>query len=100
MFDWLKKALGDSGPERRGRREPEPEFRRAKLPPRRSEQTQTTTGSSGLRAVPGALSASDRVTGQVVYNLLTPHMQQFMGRCIGAIKRSAVTATGTGPFSI
>jgi hypothetical protein len=100
MFDWLKKAFGDSKPERRRRREPEPEFRRAKLPPRRSEQTQTATGTFGLRAVPGALTASDRVTGQVAYNLLTPHMQQFMGRCIGAIKRNGVSAAGTGQFSI
>jgi hypothetical protein len=54
----------------------------------------------GLRPVPGALVASDRATGQVVYNLLTPHMQQFMGRCVSAIKRAGVVAKGTGQFSI
>lgn len=101
MFDWLKKTFGDSKPNRRQRREPEPEreFRPAKLPPHRSEQTPPTS-SSGLRAVPGALVASDRATGQVVYNMLTPHMQQFMGRCVGAIKRAGIAAKGTGQFSI
>jgi hypothetical protein len=53
-----------------------------------------------LRPVPGALVASDRATGQVVYNLLTPHMQQFMGRCVSAIKRAGIVAKGTGQFSI
>jgi hypothetical protein len=53
-----------------------------------------------LRPVPGALVASDRATGRVVYNLLTPHMQQFMGRCVSAIKRGGIVAKGTGQFSI
>jgi hypothetical protein len=56
--------------------------------------------ASGLRPVPGALVASDKATGQVVYNLLTPHMQQFMGRCVSAIKRGGIAAKGTGQFSI
>jgi hypothetical protein len=101
MFDWLKKAFGDSEPERRHRREPEPEreFRPAKLPPRRDQQTPPPP-AWGLRAVPGALVSQDKHTGQVVYNLLTPHMEQFMGRCIGAIKRTGVAAKGTGQFSV
>ena len=32
--------------------------------------------------------------------MLTPHMQQFMGRCVGAIKRAGIAAKGTGQFSI
>ena len=56
--------------------------------------------ASGLRPVPGALVASDKATGQVVYNMLTPHMQQFMGRCVSAIKRGGIAAKGTGQFSI
>jgi hypothetical protein len=56
--------------------------------------------ATGLRPVPGALVASDRATAQVVYNLLTPHMQQFMGRCVSAIKRGGIVARGTGQFSI
>ena len=41
MFDWLKRAFGGSEPKRRRRSEPppEPEFRPAKLPPRRDEKT-------------------------------------------------------------
>jgi hypothetical protein len=38
--------------------------------------------------------------GQVVYNLLTPHMQQFLGRSVGAIKREGIKAKGTGQFSV
>ena len=53
----------------------------------------------GLKAVPGALSYAKR-DGVVVYNLLTPHMQQFMGRCVGAIKKAGIAAKGTGQFSI
>jgi hypothetical protein len=56
--------------------------------------------ASGLRPVSGALVASDKATGQVVYNMLTPHMQQFMGRCVSAIKRGGMAAKGTGQFSI
>jgi hypothetical protein len=32
--------------------------------------------------------------------MLTPHMQQFMGRCVGAVKRAGISAKGTGQFSI
>ena len=52
-----------------------------------------------LRAVPGALAWSDS-SGRVIYNTLTPHMKQFMGRCIGGIKRVGIAATGTGQFSV
>ena len=56
--------------------------------------------ASGLRPVPGAWVASDKATGQVLYNMLTAHMQQFMGRCVSAIKRAGITAKGTGQFSV
>jgi hypothetical protein len=51
-----------------------------------------------LRPVPGAAVMSH--DGKVIYNMLTPHMQQFLGRCIGAIKKVGITAKGTGQFSI
>jgi hypothetical protein len=51
-----------------------------------------------LRAVPGAAAVSHE--GKVIYNLLTPHMQQFLGRCVGAIKKAGITAKGTGQFSV
>jgi hypothetical protein len=54
---------------------------------------------AGLREVPGALVART-LDGRVAYNILTPHMQQFMGRCVSAIKRSGIAAKGTGQFSI
>ena len=61
-------------------------------------------GSSGdaprrLRAVPGAgvVQAQD---GRVIYNFLDPGMQQFMGNCVGAVKRAGIRAKGTGQFSI
>jgi len=38
--------------------------------------------------------------GRVIYNLLTPHMQQFMGRSVGAIKKAGLLAKGTGQFSV
>ena len=56
------------------------------------------TGQKSLRAVPGAMAYS--IGGKVAYNLLTPHMQQFMGRCIGAIKKAGIAARGTRQFSI
>jgi hypothetical protein len=52
----------------------------------------------GLDAVPGALVTS--YDGEVIYNMLTPHMQQFLGRCIGAMKKEGIKAKGTGQFSI
>jgi hypothetical protein len=51
-----------------------------------------------LRAVPGAAAVSHE--GKVIYNLLTPHMQQFLGRCVGAIKKAGIKAKGTGQFSV
>jgi len=61
--------------------------------------TGASTQKPSLRAVRGALVASDQ-GGSVLYNLLTPHMQQFMGKCVGAIKKTGVAAKGTGQFSI
>ncbi len=55
--------------------------------------------ATALRPVPGAGVYRDR-GGQVIYNLLDPFMQQFLGRCIGAIKRAGIRAKGTGSFSI
>ncbi len=55
-------------------------------------------GQKNLRPVPGAIAYS--VDGNVAYNLFTPHMQQFLGRCIGAIKKTGIAARGTGQFSI
>lgn len=51
-----------------------------------------------MRVVPGAAAYS--FDGKVGYNMLDPMMQQFMGRCIGAIKKAGVRAGGTGQFSI
>ena len=52
----------------------------------------------GLRAPPGANSRT--IDGKIVDTRLTPDRQQFMGRCIGAIKKSGIPAQGTGQFSI
>lgn len=52
----------------------------------------------GLRPVPGA--GVYRYGGQVMYNLLDPVMQQFLGRCVGAIKKVGIRAKGTGSFSV
>lgn len=38
--------------------------------------------SDGMRAVPGALTA--RHGDRVIYNMLDPTMQKFMGQCVGA----------------
>ena len=56
-------------------------------------------GDSGVRKVPGAMSASDR-SGRVVYNMLDPWMQKFMGQCVSALKKEGIKARGTGQFSI
>jgi len=40
------------------------------------------------------------VDGEVVLNILTPHMQQFLGRCVGAIKKAGIKAKGSGQFSV
>jgi hypothetical protein len=53
----------------------------------------------GLRAVPGA-GVYESSDGRVVYNMLDPQMQQFMGRCVGAVKKAGIPAKGTGQFSI
>jgi hypothetical protein len=52
-----------------------------------------------LRPVPGAAVYRDG-SGQVLYNLLDPLMQQFLGRCIGAIKKAGIRAKGTGSFIV
>jgi hypothetical protein len=59
------------------------------------------TGKSreALRTVPGAGVYRDR-SGQVMYNLLDPWMQQFLGRCVGALKKAGIRAKGTGSFSV
>lgn len=54
---------------------------------------------AGLRKVPGTFSASN-ASGRVVYNALDPWMQQFMGRCVAALKKAGIHAKGTGQFSI
>ena len=54
--------------------------------------------NDGLRAVPGAMSYE--AEGRVLYNMLDPFMKKFMGRCIGAIKKTGVDARGTGQFSV
>jgi hypothetical protein len=51
-----------------------------------------------LRPVAGAAVMSHE--GKVIYNLLTPHMQQFLGRCVGAIKKAGIKAKGSGQFSV
>src|ERR1043165_1122545 len=56
-------------------------------------------GDRGSRRVPAALSASD-AHGRVVYNMLDPWMQKFMGQCVGALKKAGIKAKGTGSFSI
>ncbi len=56
------------------------------------------SSDSPLRPIPGAAVVSRE--GKVIYNLLTPHMQQFLGRCIGAVKKAGIKAKGTGQFSI
>ena len=53
----------------------------------------------GLRPVPEAGVFRDG-GGQVLYNLLDPVMQQFLGRCVGAIKKGGIRAKGTGSFSV
>jgi hypothetical protein len=64
----------------------------------RGKQKDAESGKPGLRAVHGASVASKQ--GQVVYNMLDPWMQQFMGRCVGAIKKAGLSAKGTGQFSV
>ena len=51
------------------------------------------------REVPGA-GVYRNTSGQVIYNLLDPFMQQFLGRCVGAVKKAGIRAKGTGSFSI
>jgi hypothetical protein len=55
--------------------------------------------SDGLRAVPGA-GVYQSADARVDYNMLDPWMQQFMGRCVGAVKKAGIRAKGTGQFSI
>lgn len=39
-------------------------------------------------------------SGKVVYTLLDPMMKQFMGQCIGAVKKAGIKAKGSDKFSI
>jgi hypothetical protein len=55
--------------------------------------------SKRRRPVPGAGVFADS-NGEVIYNMLDPAMKQFMGRCIGAVKKSGIKAKGSGQFSI
>lgn len=61
MFDWLKKPFADSKSQRNQQRapEPEPEFKPAKLPPRRTETSgsQAATSSSGTITIERGLAA-------------------------------------------
>jgi hypothetical protein len=52
-----------------------------------------------LRPVPGAGAYRDN-SGQIMYNLLDPIMQSFLGRCVAAIKKAGIRAKGTGSFSV
>ena len=71
-----------------------------KLTGRGQRPSQPAPGENApLRAVPGALNYTNQ-DGSVLYNLLTPHMQQFMGRCVSAIKKAGIAAKGTGQFSV
>jgi hypothetical protein len=56
-------------------------------------------GRDELRSVPGALTASTE-SGRVIYNMLDPLMQRFMGQCVGALKKEGIRAKGTGQFSV
>jgi hypothetical protein len=56
-------------------------------------------GGAGLRKVPGASSASD-AHARVVYNMLDPWMQRFMGQSVAALKKAGIRAKGTGQFSV
>jgi hypothetical protein len=71
MFGWFKKKAPDPPP-----------------PP-----------GATLRPVAGAGVFRDN-NGQVIYNLLDPVRQQFLGRCVRAIKQAGVRAKGTGSFSV
>jgi hypothetical protein len=57
-----------------------------------------TAGPNELRPVKGAMVA--RQGNRVVYNMLDPTMQKFIGQCVGAIKKAGIKAKGTGQFSI
>lgn len=65
----------------------------------RKRQKATGNTDRHLRAVVGA-GVYRRTDGQVIYNMLDPMMQQFLARCVGAIKKSGLRAKGTGQFSI
>lgn len=51
-----------------------------------------------VRPVPGAYVIS--YEGRVVGNMLSQPMQQFLGRCIAAVKRANVAAKGTNEFAV
>src|SRR5262249_54568248 len=66
---------------------------------KKRNRDEPTKGGDGLRVVPGAGVYRDS-SGQVMYNLLDPIMQQFLGRCVGAVKKAGIQAKGTGSFSL
>ena len=51
-----------------------------------------------FRPVPGAMVVKQG--NRVVYNMLDPTMQKFMGQCVGAVKKASIRAKGTAQFSI
>jgi len=73
MFDWLKKKVhSNSESERSRQRESEPQFKPAKLPPRRSESTQPATISPGSHAAPDSGVASGVLQDHEIFlNYLT-----------------------------
>src|SRR5262249_22857818 len=66
---------------------------------KRRNRDEPTKPGDALRPVPWAGVYRDR-SGQVMYNLLDPIMQQFLGRCVGAVKKAGIRAKGTGSFSL
>ena len=58
--------------------------------------TRKPSGGEGpLRAVPGAGTCRG-TDGKVIYNMLDPMMQQFLGRCVGAVKKAGIRAKRDG----
>lgn len=94
-MSWLKKLIGklETGPSKLPAPGP-----RSKAGVNAAASGAPTAPAEGLRAVPGALVASSG--GDVIYNLLDPHMQQFMGRCVGVAKKAGLRAKGSGQFSV
>lgn len=65
----------------------------------RKRKSTPATDEERVRAVSGAGVYRDH-EGRVAYNMLDPMMQQFLGRCVGAIKKAGIHAKGSGQFSV